>query len=384
MKGIYVARVGRVTTSAVVFIALLVGATTASSAERTLGISRAKGPDQDLERSIAAQVAASTDPLSATALASFRDLLETRGWPTFDAVGRDGIDNAGTLLLRASNDFDFQQQLLRLLDDRVGMDIDPLGYARLSDHIQIRHDQTQSYGTLMGLVDGGIAISPVLDGIGGARFFRDFYGLPSVEEQTASARSAYAAGQSLSDINGDPRLSADFKPYTQPAVRRRLGEMIAGDQATRAGLSTATGAAREKLLAEMREIDRKNIGEIKRIFDDVGFPDVRMVGRDGVSTAFLLVQHATDDPAFQRRALELARPLMDSRQMSRQQFAALTDRVLLAEGKQQYYGTQVEIVAGKAVATSLSDPDGVDSRRASMSMGPLADYLKILQERYGK
>lgn len=75
---------------------------------------------------------------------------------------------------------------------------------------------------------------------------------------------------------------------------------------------------------------------------------------------------------------------MDSRQMSRQQFAALTDRVLLAEGKQQYYGTQVEIVAGKAVAKSLSDPDGVDSRRASMAMGPLDEYLKILQERYRK
>lgn len=384
MERIFATRVGRVTTSAVLLIALLGGATTAFSAERTIEISRAKGPDPDLRKSIAAQVAASTDPLSPTALKSFRDLLETRGWPTFDAAGREGIDDAGKLLLRASSDVEFQQQLLRLLDDRVGVDIDPLGYARLSDHVQIRHDQTQSYGTLMGLVDGGIAISPVLDGTAAARFFRDFYGLPSVEEQIASARSAHAAGQRLSDINGDPRLSADFKPYTQPAVRQRLGEMIAGDQATRAGISKATGAAREKLLAEMREIDRKNIGEIKRIFDEVGFPDVQMVGRDGVSTAFLLVQHATDDPAFQRRALELARPLMDSRQMSRQQFAALTDRVLLAEGKQQYYGTQVEIVAGKAVAKSLSDPDGVDSRRASMAMGPLDEYLKILQERYRK
>lgn len=214
MERIYATRVGRVTASAVLLIALLGGATTAFSAERTIEISRAKGPDPDLRKSIAAQVAASTDPLSPTALKSFRDLLETRGWPTFDAAGREGIDDAGKLLLRASSDVEFQQQLLRLLDDRVGVDIDPLGYARLSDHVQIRHDQTQSYGTLMGLVDGGIAISPVLDGIAAARFFRDFYGLPSVEEQIASARSAHAAGQRLSDINGDPRLSADFKPYT--------------------------------------------------------------------------------------------------------------------------------------------------------------------------
>lgn len=156
MERIYATRVGRVTASAVLLIALLGGATTAFSAERTIEISRAKGPDPDLRKSIAAQVAASTDPLSPTALKSFRDLLETRGWPTFDAAGREGIDDAGKLLLRASSDVEFQQQLLRLLDDRVGVDIDPLGYARLSDHVQIRHDQTQSYGTLMGLVDGGM------------------------------------------------------------------------------------------------------------------------------------------------------------------------------------------------------------------------------------
>lgn len=382
MKRLFADRAGRITLLAGLIITLMLGASTAFSAERGIGISRATVPDPDLGKSIAAQAAASSDPLPPAAVASFKELLEARGWPTFDAVGRGGIDDAGKLLLRASSDFDFQQQLLRLLDDRVGVDIDPLGYARLSDEIQIRHDQTQQYGTIMGLVDGEVAILPALDGVAASRFFRDFYGLPSLDEQISSAKSAYAAGRSLSSINGEPRLSADFKPYTEPAIRQLLGRMIAGDQATRAGLAKASGAERQKLLVAMREIDKENIVKIKKIFDEVGFPDVQMVGRDGVSTAFLLVQHATDDPVFQRRALELAKPLVESRQMSKQQYAALTDRVLLAEGKQQYYGTQVEIVAGKAVAKSLSDPDEVDSRRASMAMGPLADYLKLLQERY--
>jgi len=160
--------------------------------------------------------------------------------------------------------------------------------------------------------------------------------------------------------------------------------MIAGDQATRAKASKVSGAELDKLLAEMREIDQLNIGKIEAIFDQVGFSDVQMVGRDGVSTAFLLVQHATDDPTFQRRALDLAKPLVESRQMSKQQYAALTDRVLLAEGKQQLYGTQTEVVKDKVVLRPLTDPDNVDARRAAMAMGPLTDYIELLQKRYGK
>ncbi|WP_375165381.1 DUF6624 domain-containing protein, partial [Paenibacillus taichungensis] len=66
---------------------------------------------------------------------------------------------------------------------------------------------------------------------------------------------------------------------------------------------------------------------MKQVFEGVGFPTRDMAGIDGVSRAFLLVQHADEDPAFQRRALELAKPSMESRGMSRRQYAMLADRV---------------------------------------------------------
>ncbi|KAG1360470.1 hypothetical protein G6F61_014375 [Rhizopus arrhizus] len=85
-----------------------------------------------------------------------------------------------------------------------------------------------------------------------------------------------------------------------------------------------------------------------------------MAGIDGVSRAFLLVQHADEDPAFQRRALELAKPLMESRGMSRRQYAMLADRV--SPGRRR-------------AATPTSDLDGLDKRRSQMALGPYQAML---------
>jgi hypothetical protein len=132
-----------------------------------------------------------------------------------------------------------------------------------------------------------------------------------------------------------------------------------------------------KKIAKVKEIDAENLPKIKEIFKQVGFPTVAMVGRDGVSTAFLLVQHADADPKFQEYALELAEPLMKRRELSRRQYAYLVDRVRLGKGEKQIYGTQVDVVSGKAVVKPVVDPKNLDARRAEMFMGPEADYLKL-------
>ena len=54
------------------------------------------------------------------------------------------------------------------------------------------------------------------------------------------------------------------------------------------------------------------------------------------------------------------------------QLAFLTDRVLLAEGKPQEFGTQATGRKGQWIPCSLRDPGRVDQRRAAMSLGPLA------------
>jgi hypothetical protein len=58
--------------------------------------------------------------------------------------------------------------------------------------------------------------------------------------------------------------------------------------------------------------------------------------------------------------------------------ALLEDRVALAEGRPQTYGSQImrEGNAENYYVRALLDPDHVDERRASVGLGPLADYVK--------
>lgn len=56
----------------------------------------------------------------------------------------------------------------------------------------------------------------------------------------------------------------------------------------------------------------------------------------------------------------------------------LEDRVLIGKGKKQVYGSQVtrEKETGEVHFCAIEDVDHVDQRRASMGLGPLAEYAR--------
>src|SRR6516225_2415670 len=116
---------------------------------------------------------------------------------------------------------------------------------------------------------------------------------------------------------------------------------------------------------------------------DIGWPGRSIVGDDGADAAWLLVQHADHDPAFQRQCLELLTVAARHGEATNAQVAYLTDRVLLAEGKPQEFGTQTTGRNGQWVPCDLRDPGHVDQRRAAMSLGSLADNLARITEEYG-
>ena len=52
-------------------------------------------------------------------------------------------------------------------------------------------------------------------------------------------------------------------------------------------------------------VDADNLAWLKEVVAEVGWPGQTMVGEDGAHAAWLLAQHADQDPAFQLRCLEL-------------------------------------------------------------------------------
>lgn len=125
---------------------------------------------------------------------------------------------------------------------------------------------------------------------------------------------------------------------------------------------------------EVIRIDQANTKWLKDVVNRHGWPGQSLVGARGAAAAWLLVQHADHDPSFQRRSLDLM-TAMPTGEMTPHHIAYLTDRVLLAEGTPQLYGTQVQQVDGIYQPCNLANPDSVDQRRDSVGLEPLADYL---------
>ena len=122
-------------------------------------------------------------------------------------------------------------------------------------------------------------------------------------------------------------------------------------------------------------VDAENLPWLKAVVAERGWPGSSLVGVDGAHAVWLLVQHATADIAFMRQCLDLLTAAVAAGEASRVDQAYLTDRVLLHEGEQQVYGTQLTRQGGKWVPRNLRDPDGVEERRAAIGMRPLADVL---------
>lgn len=189
-------------------------------------------------------------------------------------------------------------------------------------------------------------------------------------------------------------------PVKAPELRGELLTRTKMDQDARKALtqwmkvhgpdSTGAAAARtgeekaelEKLTAKMKAADEDNTRWLQGVVEKQGWPTNTLVGTDGANAAWLLVQHADRDPKFQRRCLDLMARL-PAGEVSQSNLAYLTDRVLLAEGKKQRYGTQVTVVDGKWAPRPLEDEANVDKRRAAAGLSPLAEYIKLIEREYG-
>jgi hypothetical protein len=131
------------------------------------------------------------------------------------------------------------------------------------------------------------------------------------------------------------------------------------------------------------ERDHANTQWLKALVARQGWPTISRVGKDAATQAWLLVQHADADPAFQLRALRLMEPLLAKREVSRANYAYLYDRVMLKIAGRQRYATQAWCRHGQWVPQPLEDEAAVARRRAEAGLGPLSAYLEQLRQYAG-
>jgi hypothetical protein len=119
-------------------------------------------------------------------------------------------------------------------------------------------------------------------------------------------------------------------------------------------------------------IDSANMKRLAEIVDAYGWPGLRFAGAAS-QTAFLVLQHA--DPNSQRKYLPLLRAAVDCHDALGDHLALLEDRVRVADGKPQLYGTQLR--DDPLRFAPIEDEANVDARRRGIGLGPLAGYAKL-------
>jgi hypothetical protein len=171
-----------------------------------------------------------------------------------------------------------------------------------------------------------------------------------------------------------------------------LRSMAREDQELRARLTALPdgplGKEATDLLVALAEADARHTARLRSIVDEIGWPRAELVGREAARDAWLLAQHADQDPELQARVLELILVSPEDAGVDPQHVALLADRVQVARGLPQRYGTQYTLRrAGERTvlepSTPIEDPARLDERRRAMGLEPHERYLARLREIYG-
>lgn len=168
--------------------------------------------------------------------------------------------------------------------------------------------------------------------------------------------------------------------YDKPLVAK-LDSIFAEDQGLRHesdAVEAQYGRDSKEMKAHWRRIwlaDSLNEIKVTRILDERGWLGPDVVGPTGSSALFLVIQHA--NIATQEKYLPMMREAVKAGRASGNNLALLEDRVLMRNGNRQIYGSQIgrDPESGEHFLSPLEDPDHVDERRASVGLGPIADYL---------
>ena len=176
-------------------------------------------------------------------------------------------------------------------------------------------------------------------------------------------------------------------------IAAEIGEMFARDQHARfliidvirsnslspddmAWFQAAAGS-------EIDAIDRANTQRLKAILEQHSWADLAAMRGRTAANAWKIAQHATHDPSFQQSVLDEIAPLVQAGELPGSAYAQLFDRLALADGAPQRFGTQLYCVANNWTPSNLDAEEEVDVRRAEYALPSMAEYLEQHISLYG-
>ncbi|WGM32919.1 DUF6624 domain-containing protein [Brevundimonas sp. NIBR11] len=148
-------------------------------------------------------------------------------------------------------------------------------------------------------------------------------------------------------------------------VRDQRPMSIASHEIDLSGLPEAERReARALVDAEIDRLSDENVEALLTMVPAEGWFSIAVYGEEAATSAFLIVQHA--DTALQKRFLPAIEAMANRGEASKSFYAMMWDRVAVAEGRPQRWGTQMQCVDGFMRPFPTEDPERLEERRAPM------------------
>jgi len=132
----------------------------------------------------------------------------------------------------------------------------------------------------------------------------------------------------------------------------------------------------EKYWEEQATLDAVNQMLLQKIIDRRGYPGRQMVGNELEEVAFLVIQHA--DVKMQEKYLPVIKEAIDRKQLYKNVYPLLIDKIRMRRHLPQIYGTQLIFNKKKDryELYKVEDLKNIDTLREEYNLMKLSDYLK--------
>jgi hypothetical protein len=191
---------------------------------------------------------------------------------------------------------------------------------------------------------------------------------PSVESCPGAA-----AWNRSHPANGESTQAQPDRAMSEPELLNDLKARVESDQLARK--RWLTNSKSRAFASSVSEIDAANLTWLRNLLEQRGYPTAAQVGNEGVHLAWILLQHADEDPKLQSQLLPVLEQRYAAGELPANDLARISDRVLIASRKPQRYGTQFDWFSSNFKLPEPSRLREIDAEREKLGLMSLADYV---------